>query len=124
MHMERSRKKVLFLLQHAPYGSSHARELIDTIYATAAFDQNVQLLFTGEGIWQLLPDQQGNAIASKDVGKLLGALSYYDIHALFVDEFSLNTRKLDISELTLPVVSLDNAAMRQLLREADCVITL
>ena len=122
--MDKSRKKVLFLLQHAPYGSSHARELIDTVYAAAAFDQNVQLLFTGEGLWQLLQNQNGATIAGKDVGKLLGALSYYEIHSIFVDEVSLTNHQLDASELLLPVEPLDTAAMRKLLREADCVITL
>lgn len=122
--MDHPRKKILFLLQRAPYGNSHAREVIDTIYAASAFDQNVQILFTDDGIWQLLTQQNSENIARKDIGKLLGALSYYDIHALFVDQHSMNIRQLDIEQLSLPVVALDNQQMRELLRSADSVISL
>lgn len=122
--MDTTCKTILFLLQRAPYGSSHTREMIDALYAASAFDQNVHLLFTGEGIWQLLPGQHGSDIASKDVGKLLGALAYYDINALFVDRASLESRQLDSSQLALPVIPLGTEAMRTLLRDADCVVSL
>lgn len=121
---DRPHKKILFLLQRAPYGSSHAREVIDTIYAASAFDQNVQILFTDDGIWQLLTQQKSEHIARKDVSKLLAALSYYDIDALFVDQHTLNVRQLTIEQLSLPVVALDNQQMRELLRSADSVISL
>jgi tRNA 2-thiouridine synthesizing protein C len=121
---ETSRKKILFIMQRAPYGSSTAREALDAALACAAFEQNVQLLFTGDGVWQLLPLQNAAVVGSKDIGKMLGALAYYDINGIFVDHASLQARELTVDQLAIPVISLDTTTLRQLVQEADCVISL
>ena len=115
---------ILFILQRAPYGNTAAREILDAALAAAAFEQDVQLLFSGEGVWQLLPGQQPDAFAGKDISKMLQALGYYDIEAVYADAVSLAERGLDSTTLALPVMALDPAAQQQLLRTADCVITL
>ena len=122
--MTTPRKKILFILQRAPYGTATAREALDAALAAAAFEQDVQLLFAGDGIWQLLPDQQADAIASKDIGKMLQALGYYDINEIFVDAVSLAERQLDTTQLAIPVTAVAGTALQALVRAADCVIAL
>ena len=51
-------KSLLLLIRHSPYGSSLARASIDVALAAAAFDQAVSLLFVGDGVLQLLPEQR------------------------------------------------------------------
>ena len=122
--MDSVRKKILFVLQRAPYGSSSAREALDAALAAAAFEQDVQLLFSGDGVWQLLAGQQAEAIAGKDIGKMLQALAYYDIEHVYADSQSLAERSLSADTLAIPVTPLANPALRQLFRDADCVIAL
>lgn len=122
--MSSTRKKILFVLQRAPYGSSSARESLDAALAAAAFEQDVQLLFSGDGVWQLLPDLQADAIAGKDIGKMLQALAYYDIEHVYADAQSLAERGLSAATLAIPVMPLTNHPLRQLFRDADCVIAL
>ncbi len=122
--MEASRKKILFILQRAPHGTSTARETLDAALACAAFEQNVQLLFTGDGVWQLLAEQKPSGIGSKDISKMLGALAYYDIHAVFADRYSLDARQLSAETLAIPVTPLEASTLRELVRDADCVINL
>ena len=62
--------------------------------------------------------------AVKDIGKMLAALHYYDINAVFVDRFSLEARNLTLEQLAIPAVALDNQTMRKLLRDADQVLAL
>lgn len=122
--MTTPRKKILFILQRAPYGTSAAREALDAALAAAAFEQDVQLLFAGDGVWQLLPDQQPDAIHSKGIGKMLQALDYYDINQTFVDSVSLTDRQLDSAQLAIPVTAVTGTALQDLIRAADCVIAL
>lgn len=122
--MNRLRKTLLFVLQRPPYGRSSSRETLDTALACAAFEQNVQLLFSGDGVWQLLPEQQGTISGEKDIGKMLAALHYYDINAVFVDSFSLAARQLTVEQLAIPAIVLDACALRALLRNADNVLAL
>jgi tRNA 2-thiouridine synthesizing protein C len=117
-------RPTLFLLHRAPYGNTATRDWIDAVLASASFDQPLQLLFTGEGVWSLLPGQKGEKIDMKDIGKLLGALPYYDINAVFVDGEALATRQLDAASLVLPATVLDTAQLRELMREAAQVISL
>ena len=67
-------KRILFLLNRAPYGSSYALEAIESILVAGVFDQEVSVLFTGAGLYQLLSEQDGGAIGGRTVGKMLGAL--------------------------------------------------
>ncbi|HQQ64324.1 MAG TPA: sulfurtransferase complex subunit TusC [Pseudomonadales bacterium] len=118
------KKNILFILQHAPHGNSSTRESLDAALACAAFDQQVQLLFIDEGVWNLLPGQHAGAINSKDTGKMLGALAYYDIRDVFADSFSLQARQLPADALAIPVTILPADAVRALVKHADCVIQL
>lgn len=122
--MGTTRKTILFILQRAPHGSSAARETLDAALAAAAFEQDVQLLFGGDGVWLLQPGQRADAIASKDTAKMLQALAYYDIKAVFADTVSLAERGLDATNLALAVTAIEPAAQQRLLRAADCVVAL
>jgi tRNA 2-thiouridine synthesizing protein C len=122
--MTNTRKTILFILQRAPYGDSTTRETLDAALAAAAFEQNVQLLFTGDGVWNLLPEQDASSIASKDTAKMLQALSYYDIEAVFSDDISLQERGLSIDNLAIAVKNITDDTMKNLVRTADCVIAL
>ena len=55
-------KKILIHCRKPPYGNSLAREAIDIALATAAFDQALTLLFSEDGVFQLLDQQNSQAI--------------------------------------------------------------
>ncbi|HQQ74980.1 MAG TPA: sulfurtransferase complex subunit TusC [Pseudomonadales bacterium] len=117
-------KTILFILQRAPYGSSATREALDAALAAAAFEQNVQVLFSGDGVWHLSTDQQADAISSKDTSKMLQALDYYDISDVFVDKISLQERGLSVTPLTITAKTIGGDTLKQLIRTADCVVAL
>ena len=72
-------KRTLFLLNQPPYGSSHAAEAIEAILVARVFDQQVSVLFTGAGLYQLLSEQDGSAVGGRTVGKMLGAVPEYGV---------------------------------------------
>ncbi|MEJ2533872.1 MAG: sulfurtransferase complex subunit TusC [Halioglobus sp.] len=118
----KDRKTLLVIVRQSPYGSSLARASLDTALAAAALDQPVSLLFLGDGVLQLLPDQHSEAIGVKNIGRLLGSLPLYDIESVYIDAGAAARYQLDTKDLVLPVKPVDPAAVRRLINDCDNVI--
>lgn len=114
----------LFILRQSPYNGTLAREALDMALAFAAFDEPVQLLFYGDGVFQLLAGQQTNGLGIKNISKTLDALPVYDITAVFASHDCLMQRGLTTEQLSLPVSLLDNSAIQALICDADKIMSL
>jgi tRNA 2-thiouridine synthesizing protein C len=115
-------RRILFLLRHPPYGSSHALEALETVLVAGVFDQQVSVLFSGDGVWQLLADQEGAAVGRRSVGKIIRALPQYDVTALYACAESLRARALTADDLALEVTVVDFPEQRALLESQDAVV--
>lgn len=109
------KKTVLIVLRHSPYGSSLAKASLDVALATAAFEQSVDLLFLGDGVLQLLPNQDSNSLGIKNVGRHLASLPLYDINYVYVDAQAAARYKLDLREAPVATRVLDLNEMHQLM---------
>lgn len=119
MTMSDERRKTLIVVRRAPYGSSLARASLDAALALAAFDQRVDILFMGDGVLHLLPDQVSSEIGAKNVGKLLTSLPLYDIDSVYLDSNSADQYQIDTTHMPLTVHRLDAAGITLLLAEYD-----
>ena len=116
--------RYLFLLRQTPYGSTLAREALDMALATAAFDQQVQLLFINDGVYQLINEQNSVTKKRKNISKTLAALELYDINEVYADASSIKERGININELFAPLKAIDKSAINTLIQQADIVINL
>lgn len=107
-------KSFLIVCRTPPYGTSRARDALDMALAMAAFDQQVALLFLGDGVLQLIDTQGGSAIGQKTHDKQLSALPLYDVDALYADAHALRERGIDGADLALPVQMLGDAEIAAL----------
>jgi tRNA 2-thiouridine synthesizing protein C len=111
-------------MRHSPYGSSLAKAAVDVALATAAFEQVVDLLFTGEGVLQLLPDQDSQSLGKKNIGRQLASLPMYDINRVYVDAEAASRYKLDIARAPVDAQLLTPQEMHQLMVEYDHLLGL
>jgi len=96
-------KKFLYVNRKAPYGTVYALESLEVVLIGAAFEQEVQLLFIDDGVYQLTKGQSTEGIGMKNFSKTYAALGDYDVNQIYVDEQSLKDRGLsmdDLQELT------------------------
>src|SRR5690606_32804954 len=100
-------KKLLFRLSKAPYVRSLAREAIDAVLAAAAFEQDVRVLCMGDGVYQLLKDQNPTAIEQKNFTASFGLFTLYGINQVYALDTDLTERGLSPAQLLLPVTPLD-----------------
>ncbi len=116
-------KKFMFLNRKAPHGTVYALEGLEVVLITAAFDQDVSLVFTDDGVYQLMKGVDTKGIEVKDFSKTYRALDGYDIEKLYVDQPSLDARGLTEDDLIVDVTVLSDDEMKNLMDEQDVVIS-
>lgn len=112
---------LVIISRAGPTASLAAREAIDTALAAAAFDQQVTLLFDGDGVYQLVKAQQPPAGAGLDAK--LGGLSFFEVEDLRVVRRALETRGLEHSALVAGVAEVREGDLAALLAGADAVVS-
>lgn len=116
-------KKFMFVNRRAPYGTVYALEALEVVLISAAFDQDVSMVFLDDGVYELVKGQQTKAIEVKNFSPAYRALDGYDIEKLYVDADSLAARGLTADKLLVPVEVLNAAQMAELMDEQDVVIS-
>jgi tRNA 2-thiouridine synthesizing protein C len=114
-----NKKSLLVVVRRSPYGSSLARASLDVALAAAAFEQPVSLLFMGDGVLQLLAEQDSKAIGVKNIGRLLASLPLYDIERVYVDAEAATSYGIDLGNTPVATQALDGPGMHQLMAGCD-----
>jgi tRNA 2-thiouridine synthesizing protein C len=92
-------KKFLFLNRKAPYGTIYALEMLETVLISAAFDQDVSMVFMDDGVYQLKKGVDTTGVNMKNFSPTYKALGDYDVNKLYVDKESLSERGLSLDDL-------------------------
>lgn len=121
--MMSDKKSVLILNQHAPYGTSNARDALDVALTCSIFEMPVSLAFLGDGLFQLLKNHNTQQTGHKNIESMLSALPMYDIDQIYVCAEDLEANALSESELALPVQIISQSDLSKLLDSHDTVLT-
>lgn len=116
-------KKFMFVNRKAPYGTIYALESLEVVLITAAFDQDVSLVFLDDGVYQLKKGQQTKGIETKNFSPTYRALEGYDVEKLYVEKESMETRGLTEEDLLVDVTVLNSAEMGALMDQQDVVLS-
>ena len=115
---------ITLLVRCPPYGSSRARAVLDMALAAAVFEQPVRLVFLDDGVFQLLPGQQSEHISAKNTSAALTALPLYGIETVYVHQNSLQIRDLRAENLLIPVQTINDTQLKELIASSSAVMNL
>jgi tRNA 2-thiouridine synthesizing protein C len=118
-----SPKKFMFVNRKAPYGTVYALESLEVVLISAAFEQDVSLVFADDGVYQLKKGQQTKGIETKNFSPTYRALEGYDVEKLYVERESLEARGLVEDDLIVDVTVLGSAELGALMDEQDVVFS-
>ena len=116
-------KKFMFVNRKAPYGTVYALESLEVVLISAAFEQDVSLVFVDDGVYQLKKGQQTKGIETKNFSPTYRALEGYDVEKLYVERESLEARGLAEDDLIVDVTVLGAAELGALMDEQDVVVS-
>ncbi|VAX06470.1 tRNA 5-methylaminomethyl-2-thiouridine synthase subunit TusC [hydrothermal vent metagenome] len=92
-------KRFLFVNRKAPYGTVYAWESLEVILISAAFEQDVSLVFVDDGVFQIAKGQDTTELGVKNFSPTYNALGDYDINKIYVEKESLEARGLTVDDL-------------------------
>ncbi len=116
-------KRFMYVNRKAPYGTIYALECLEVVLISAAFDQDVSVVFMDDGVCQLMKNQDTVAIGMKNFSMIYGALDDYDVKKIYVEKESLEARGLSADDLVIPVEVLAAADLREVMAQQDVVIS-
>ncbi len=117
-------KRILLICRKAPYGNALAKEALDIALAAGAFDQELAIAFIGDGVWQLLDQQDSNGIQQKNQQKLLSAFELYGINESYVESEALAQRQITHERLSLAANPVNQQQLAELFEQADVLLTI
>ena len=103
-------------------GSINAQEGFDALLMGSAFAQ-CSVLFTGDGLFQLLKDQNPEPLGAKAYTKGFSALSDYGVTRIYCSESQLQETGINSADLTMDVQQLTDSDINQLFTEHDTVLS-
>lgn len=123
-----AQKNTLFISKSAPYSADNASRCLDSVLAAAVFEQPLSYLFIGDGVLQLLSEQNPSAIALKKLSSKLAALPLYGVEKIFVSTSALEERNLTEADLfyeeNLSFDYVGDDVVAQMIQNCECVIAL
>ncbi len=114
-------KRFMFVNRRAPHGSIYPHETLETVLITAAFDQDVSVVFLDDGVYQIKKDQDTKGIGIKNFTRAFRALDDYDVEKLYVEQESLEARGLTAEDLLVPVEVVSTERLSEIMAEQDVV---
>lgn len=116
-------KRVAIVFMSAPHGSSAGREGLDALLATSALTEDIGVFFVGDGVFQLLKDQQPAGILARDYIATFRLLPLYDIESCWLCAASWWERGLpDTLPRVVDAQELEPDALRQRLDDYDVIL--
>ena len=115
-------KHICIVFRRPPHGTPHGREALDLALLSASFEQQVTLIFTDEGVLNLVSDQHPELIGARNYIATFKALPFYDIEDVLVCSDSLNEFGLKRSILNIEAEVVVADVISQRLLDADEVL--
>ena len=113
--------KLLFIQSAAPHGSVNAQEGLDALLMGSAFSE-CSVLFTNEGVLQLINLQIPEELGTKDFSKSFGALRDYGVSRIYCRQSSMQRYGLETSDCVIDIEVIGDETIRQLMVEHDKVL--
>lgn len=115
--------QLTFVFRSAPHTTSSGREGVDALLAASAYCDDIQVLFVGAGVLQLLQGQQPDAIYCKDYAPMLKLFDLYDIEQVFVSRRALIEFGLEQADLVIDAQCLTDTELQARLSSSGKVLT-
>lgn len=115
-------KKVMFVMRRAPHGTIYSYEGLETVLVMAAYEQDLSMVFIGDGVFALVKTQNTDELGIKGFVKTYGVLDDYDVKKIYVDKQSMEERGLTTDDFIIPVEVKETHELAVMMEEQDVTI--
>lgn len=126
-------KSFAYINRKAPYGTIYALEVLETVLISAAFEQNVSVIFIDDGVYQIKKGHNTEALGMKNFLPTYGVIEMEKEDAdededieytwrIIVEKESMEARGLTPDDLQVDVEVLPAAELADVIEGHDVVI--
>lgn len=108
-------RKIGFIFATPPHGTAAGREGLDAVLASSNYTDQIALFFVGDGVFQLLANQNPDLILSRNYIATFKMLPLCDVNEIYVCGESLAARGLTKEDLVLVTDVLETKALQRAL---------
>ena len=113
---------ITFINTAAPWAGDTAKNALDMLMMAVSLDQDVQVIFMDDGVYQLLV-QHAQALESKNpLIKYRVLTDIFELDRLYVVESSLSTRHLQPQQLNIQAQPISDATFAEYLQLSSKVV--
>ncbi|PCH83638.1 MAG: sulfurtransferase complex subunit TusC [Piscirickettsiaceae bacterium] len=116
-------KRLTFIIDKPLHGDIRTQEFLDAILMAAVFDQQVTVVFLGDGVYAIKQHQKPYALDMKNSLPVFDTLPVYDINDVVVEQESLGERGLTVEQLQIPLTVLSREKLSQQMAMADHIFS-
>lgn len=116
-------KKIGFVFRSHPHSSAKGREGLDALLAASAYSDNIAVFFIGDGVTQLMANQNTAAIYTRDHAPAFKLMALYEIDDIFICADSLQAAGLADAELLIKATPLAQQTLSEQLHRCDKLLT-
>ncbi|MET1257223.1 DsrE family protein [Aliikangiella maris] len=110
---------ITIIIQSPPFSCLTGKEGIDLGLVCATFEQKVNLVFNGQGIFHLLKTQEDSFFDNKNFDKQIAGLSFYDIEKVYAVSESLERYTISADNLIQDIICIDNKEFTKLSQQSQ-----
>lgn len=114
-------KTIAIVNTYPPFSNAAGKEALDAALIFGSYEQATSLFFLGDGVFQVIGDQNASAIDIKDYLKTFSALEFYDIENIYVCQQSLTERNLSAHFHINNIQVLSNEVFSQRLHQHNVI---
>lgn len=115
--------QLTYFFRSAPHATASGREGIDALMAASAYCESIAVIFSGDGVYQLLQGQQASDILCKEYAPMMKLFELYDIEDVFVCAASLSERGLSHADLIIDAKPLSVSEIQAQLAKASALLS-
>lgn len=112
----------MFVMRQAPHGTIYSYEGLETVLITSAYEQDVSMVFIGDGVFALLKEQDTDGLGLKGYIHTYKVLPEYGVDKIYVDRKSMEERALTPSDFIIDVEIKESDEISALMEEQDATI--
>ena len=120
---EQEKTKVMFVCRTAPYGTIYEQEAIEAMVMFGAYEQDISVTFTGDGVFSLKKGQDTSLLGKKNFSMTYPILiDDFEISHIDVEKESLEERGLTEDDLATEVEIIDRNSLKQKMGEMKALL--
>jgi tRNA 2-thiouridine synthesizing protein C len=108
----------MVVFRTAPYGTIYSFEGLENVVMMAAYEQDLTVVFVGDGVLALKKGMDGSATGIKDFSPTFKALEpVYEVEKIYIDRVSMEERGLTPEELIIQPETIEADQVEKMMEE-------